>query len=118
MPAIGVEVSSRGGDRLLAAGGRILPWMVKHLKYADECGRACNPMTYLERVNSLRPVRFLIGECDPLVNVAAAKACASQFPDGSCYVVPGMGHGTTRFGPSFCDHVRYFLATQLGDWRE
>ncbi|MBD2013176.1 hypothetical protein H6F96_03980 [Microcoleus sp. FACHB-53] len=54
--------------------------MVKHLKYADECGRACNPMTYLERVNSLRPVRFLIGECDPLVNVAAAKACASQFP--------------------------------------
>jgi hypothetical protein len=52
MPAIGVEVSSRGGDRLLAAGGRILPWMVKHLKYADECGRACNPMTYLERVNS------------------------------------------------------------------
>lgn len=91
--------------------------MVKNLKHADECGRACNPMTYLERVNPLRPVRFLIGECDPLVNVAAAKACASQFPDGACYVVPGMGHGITRFGPSFCDHVRYFLATQLGDWR-
>jgi hypothetical protein len=29
-----------------------------------------------------------------------------------------MGHGTRHFGPLFIDHVRYFLATQLGDWRD
>jgi hypothetical protein len=91
--------------------------MVKHLKDLDEYARACNPMTYIDRVNSSRRVRFLVGQCDRLVNVANARTCAAKFPDGDCYVVPGMGHGTSKFGLSFTDHVRYFLATQLSDWR-
>lgn len=89
----------------------------KSLQYPDEYARACNPMTYIDRVNPSRRVRFLIGEGDGLVNIKDAKACAKRFPDGECYVVPGMGHGTHKFGPLFVDHVRYFLATQLGDWR-
>lgn len=91
--------------------------MAKHLKHPDEYGRACNPMTYVDKVEPSRRVRFLVGECDRLVNVTHAQACANQFPDGACYVVPGMGHGTSNGGLSFTDHVRYFLATQLGDWQ-
>lgn len=92
--------------------------MAKHLKHADEYGRACNPMTYIDRVQPPRRVRFLVGKCDRLVNPADAQACATRFPDGACYVVPGLGHGTSNHGLSFTDHVRYFLVTQLGDWRE
>lgn len=91
--------------------------MAKHLKHPDEYARACNPMTYVDRVKPSRRVRFLVGKCDRLVNVANAQACAAKFPDGECYVVPGMGHGTSNFGSSFTDHVRYFLVTQLGDWQ-
>jgi hypothetical protein len=92
--------------------------MVKHLKDPDEYGRACNPMTYIDRVKPPRRVRFLVGDRDPLVKIANAKACATRFPDGACYVVPDMGHGTSNFGPLFIDHVRYFLMTQLGDWQD
>ena len=92
--------------------------MVKHLKDPDEYGRACNPMTYIDRVKPPRRVRFLVGDRDPLVKIADAKACATRFPDGACYVVPDMGHGTSNFGPLFTDHVRYFLVTQLGDWQD
>jgi hypothetical protein len=92
--------------------------MVKHLKDPDEYGRACNPMTYIDRVKPPRRVRFLVGDRDPLVKIADAKACATRFPDGACYVVPDMGHGTSNFGPLFIDHVRYFLMTQLGDWQD
>ena len=92
--------------------------MVKHLKDPDEYGRACNPMTYIDRVKPPRRVRFLVGDQDPLAKIADAKACATRFPDGACYVVPSMGHGTSSFGPLFTDHVRYFLMTQLGDWQD
>jgi hypothetical protein len=51
-----------------------------------------------------------------LVRPADAVACAGRFPDGECYVVPGLGHGDDT-GPGFEHHVRYFLGTQLGDWR-
>ncbi|HEY9653429.1 MAG TPA: hypothetical protein V6C95_22400 [Coleofasciculaceae cyanobacterium] len=91
--------------------------MVKDLKHPDEYGRACNPMTYIDRVKPPRRVRFLVGDRDHLVKTAHAQACASRFPDGACYVVPGLGHGISNFGPLFVDHVRYFLATQLGDWQ-
>jgi hypothetical protein len=91
--------------------------MVKNLKDPDEYGRACNPMTYIDRVKPPRSVRFLVGDRDPLVKITQAQACATRFPDGACYVVPGLGHGTNHFGPMFTDHVRYFLATQLGDWQ-
>ncbi len=84
----------------------------------DDYGRACNPMTYIDRVKPPRRVRFLVGDRDPLVKIVNAQACAACFPDGVCYAVPGMGHGTRHFGPLFIDHVRYFLATQLGDWRD
>jgi pimeloyl-ACP methyl ester carboxylesterase len=71
-----------------------------------------NPMDYADRVKRGRRVRFLVGRDDPLVYAADAQACAARFPEGACYVVPGMGHG----GVGFEDHVRYFVATQLGDW--
>lgn len=92
--------------------------MAKHLKDPDEYGRAYNPMTYIDRVKPPRRVRFLVGDRDLRVHVADAQKCANQFSDGECYVVPGMGHGTSRFGSSFTDHVRYFLVTQLSDWRQ
>jgi hypothetical protein len=69
-------------------------------------------MNDLDRVGGDRRVRFLVGETDPLVEPAEAIACARQFPDGDCFVVPGLGHGDD----GFCDHVRDFLATQLGEW--
>jgi hypothetical protein len=91
--------------------------VAKNLKYPDEYGYACNPMTYIQRVKPDRKIRFLVGECDRIVNIRDARDCAKKFPDKACYVVPGMGHGQINYGRSFVDHVRYFLATQLGDWQ-
>jgi hypothetical protein len=72
-----------------------------------------NPMTYLDRVGPGRQVRFLVGEKDRLVRVHDARTCASRFPDGQAFSVPGLGHG----GDAFNGHVRTFLSTQLEDWR-
>ena len=91
--------------------------LTKKLKNEEEYAFECNPMNYVESVKLPRRVRFLIGKNDPLVSVKHTRACADKFPDGDCYVVPGMGHGTRKFGPDFADHVRYFLGTQLGDWQ-
>ncbi|MFN6541075.1 MAG: alpha/beta hydrolase [Nostoc sp. EkiNYC01] len=91
--------------------------LAKNLKYPDEYAQACNPMSYIQRVQPPRRVRFLLGANDPIVSVKDARACAGRFFDGDCYAVPGMGHGTHKWGGLFVDHVRYFLATQLGDWR-
>ncbi|MBE9126843.1 alpha/beta hydrolase [Coleofasciculus sp. LEGE 07092] len=91
--------------------------VAKSLKEPDSYGYACNPMTYIDRVKPPRRVRFLVGKNDPLVRITDAQSCATRFPDGACYIVPGMGHGTSQFGSSFVDHVRYFLVTQLGDWQ-
>jgi hypothetical protein len=82
----------------------------------EGCARA-NPMTYADRVDDSRRVRFLVGQEDHLVRPQDAAVCAGRFRDGACYVVPGLGHGTTATGPSFVEHVRTFLGTQLGDWR-
>jgi hypothetical protein len=90
--------------------------LANNLKYPDKYAQLFNPMTYIEQVESHRKVRFLIGENDPIVNIKNAQNCAQSFPDGDCYVVPGLGHGNSKFGLKFTDHVRYFLATQLGDW--
>ncbi len=91
--------------------------LAKDLKYQDEYAWECNPMNYIESVKLPRRVRFLIGANDPIVNIKNTRACVQKFPDGACYVVPGMGHGTKQWGPNFVDHVRYFLVTQLEDWR-
>lgn len=91
--------------------------LAKNLKYPGKIAIACNPMTYIDRVKAERRVRFLIGANDPIVNVGDARACAKRFADGDCYVVPGLGHGNSFGGKSFVDHVRYFLITQLADWR-
>ncbi|KAB8332420.1 alpha/beta hydrolase [Scytonema tolypothrichoides VB-61278] len=91
--------------------------VAKKLKDGDEYSRACNPMTYIDQVEPHRRVRLLLGATDHIVNIGDARWCAKQFPDGACYVVPGMGHGQTHNGKSFVDHVRYFLVTQLADWR-
>ncbi|BAY25692.1 hypothetical protein NIES2100_54980 [Calothrix sp. NIES-2100] len=91
--------------------------LAKNLKYHDEYAWDCNPMNYVDQVQLPRRVRFLVGANDPIVRIRDTRACAQKFPDGACYVVPGMGHGTRQWGPGFVDHVRYFLTTQLGDWR-
>src|SRR5207245_2917149 len=75
-----------------------------------------DPMTFADRVGPDRRVRFLVGQEDRQVRVADAIACSARFPDGACYVVPGLDHGGSRFGPAFVEHARYYLATQLGDW--
>ncbi len=82
----------------------------------EDCVRA-NPMTYAGRVSGDRRVRFLVGEEDPRLRPKDAQVCSLHFPDGKCHVVPGMAHGTVTSGPSFADHVRTFVATQLADWR-
>lgn len=74
---------------------------------------AADPMTHAARVGRDRRVRFLVGQADPVVRPQDAASCAARFPDGACYVVPGMGHG----GGDFVGHVRTFIGTQLGDWR-
>lgn len=90
--------------------------LAKNLKDPDEYAWACNPMNYIEQVKLPRRVRFLVGAQDPIVSIKDARICAQKFPDGACYVVPGMGHGTRQWGPLFVEHVRYFLVTQLADW--
>jgi hypothetical protein len=103
--------------------GPVVPATVGFLGVLNELragGEVCsgsNPMTFLERVTDDRRVRFLVGQEDHVVHPADALACARRFPDGACYVVPGMGHGQGSMGPSFVEHVRYFVSTQLGDWR-
>lgn len=90
--------------------------LVRDIKIETERSAKYNPINYVDRVQSPRRVRFLLGAGDPLVKVADARECAAKFPDGDCYVVPGLSHGLHEFGPSFVEHVRYFLRTQLGDW--
>ncbi len=76
--------------------------------------RVANPLSYVDRAVASRPARFLGGLADLLVRAEDVMNVSRQFPDGACYLVPGMGHG----GPGFVDHARYFVTTQLGDWRE
>ncbi|WP_353929194.1 alpha/beta hydrolase [Okeanomitos corallinicola TIOX110] len=90
--------------------------LANNLKYPDQYANLFNPMSYIEKVELPRKARFLVGADDPLVNIKNAQACAKSFPDGDCYVVPGLGHGKSKFGLTFADHVRYFLGTQLRDW--
>ncbi len=86
---------------------------------SDEHVRQLNPISYIDRHdNTHRRVRYLIGEQDPLVSTDSAKRLAALFPDGEVYVVPGLGHGQIHFGPGFDEHVRYYLATQLADWKQ
>jgi pimeloyl-ACP methyl ester carboxylesterase len=75
--------------------------------------RAANPMTYVDASRNGRPARFLAGLADALVRPEDVRNVAEELPDGECYLVPALGHG----GDGFIDHVRYFIATQLGDWR-
>jgi hypothetical protein len=76
-----------------------------------------NPMNFADRVAADRRVRFLVGQADPLVRPDDATTCAGRFGDGACHVVPGLDHGRSRFGPSYEEHVRTYIGTQLGDWR-
>jgi hypothetical protein len=95
---------------------------VEFLTVLRELGKhrlnSANPMNYADRVGPDRRVRFLVGKEDKQVRPEDAIACASQFHDGECYVVPGLDHGeAASTGPSFVEHVRYYVGTQLGDWR-
>lgn len=99
-----------GGDK--GKVGLSFVRVLHELSFGDPAVRAANPMTYLHRVSRDRRVRFLVGGNDPRVRPRDAIACARRFPDGDCYVVPGLDHG----GPDFITHARYFVSTQLGDW--
>ena len=102
--------------RNLAAGLDFLA-MLRELSGGEETFLKANPMTYADQVQEDRLVHFLVGDADPVVRTEDALACASHFKHGECYIVPGLGHGISVRGPSFIEHVRYYLATQLGDWR-
>jgi hypothetical protein len=112
-----LPVDVLGGLAALFAGPRLhvgLAFLkVLHELAADRGPlRGINPMTYADRAGPGRRVRFLVGADAPLVRTEDAQACPARFPDGACYVVPGLGHG----GDALAGHVQYFLATQLGDW--
>lgn len=76
-----------------------------------------NPMTYVQRVEHPRLVRFLLGRKDPLVRPQDGRDCAARFPDGKTFEAENLAHGQTTDGSSFVDHVRYFIGTQLSDWK-
>ena len=76
-----------------------------------------DPLKFRDRVTADRRLRLLVGELDPVVSTEDAEKAASQFPDGEAYVVPGMCHGEVASGPTFVEHVRTYIGTQLGDWR-
>lgn len=67
---------------------KILRGLIRQSAHSFEA----NPMTYVRQVGSDRKVRFLVGSKDPLVKSNDAQACARQFQNGECYVVPGMAH--------------------------
>jgi len=90
--------------------------LLAEMKEGGEFVTKSNPMTYADRVDANRRARFLVGEDDHLVKVADVKSVCSRFKNGAFYAVSGMGHGSSK-GPSFVDHVRTFLGTQLEDWR-
>ncbi len=88
-------------------------FVLNELRSEGELNALANPMQFIDRVGPERRVRFLVGQDDHLVKPDDARNCAGRFPDGDCYVVPGLGHG----GSSFVENARTFLGTQLGDWR-
>ncbi len=94
----------------LAAGLQFLA-VLNELAHAGTTLAAANPMTYAVKAGERR-VRYLVGDVDPAVRVVDAKWCAERFPDGACYVVPGLAHG----GDGFSGHARYYVQTQLSDW--
>ncbi len=83
----------------------------------DPIAKRINPLTYADKHLPTRPIRYLVGREDPLLRPEDAQRCAAVWPDGASYIVPGLAHGNTTFGPTFEDHVRYYVATQLSDWR-
>ncbi len=102
--------------RVVHAGIGFLTILQEICSGGNSCIEA-NPMTFAERVTADRRVRFLVGLEDALVKHTDATACARRFPGGESYAVPGLGHGISRFGPSFVEHVRTFIGTQLSDWK-
>ena len=87
--------------------------ILRELKGKGPDALAADPMAFADRCGPDRPLRMLLGGVDPLVRVADAQHAAKRFPDASCFVVPGLGHG----GDGFEQHVRTFVGTQLGDWK-
>eukprot|EP01116_Phalansterium_solitarium_P007791 TRINITY_DN2070_c0_g1_i2.p2 TRINITY_DN2070_c0_g1~~TRINITY_DN2070_c0_g1_i2.p2 ORF type:complete len:197 (-),score=45.44 TRINITY_DN2070_c0_g1_i2:273-863(-) len=84
---------------------------------ADAEVSAMNPASYLANAGD-RPVRLLVGEDDPVVKYAQVQRLAAKLPNGAAYVVPGLTHGLAQAGgPDFVQHVRFFVTSQLGDWR-
>jgi pimeloyl-ACP methyl ester carboxylesterase len=116
VPALVLRLLGRGAALLggsRGAAGLAFAGMLRELQRPRGELALANPMHYAERVGAERRVRFLVGAEDAVVRPGDAMACAKAFADGEAYVVPGMGHG----GEGFAEHVRYFLGTQLGDWR-
>jgi hypothetical protein len=94
----------------LAAGLQFLA-VLNELAHGSAVLATANPMSYAVKAGERR-IRFLVGEVDPVVKAIDAKWCCERFPNGACYVVPGLAHG----GDNFISHARYYVQTQLGDW--
>jgi hypothetical protein len=94
----------------LAAGLQFVA-VLNELAHGSAALAVSNPMNYAVKAGARR-IRYLIGDIDPVVRVDDVKWCVDRFPDGACYVVPGLAHG----GDNFAGHARYYVQTQLGDW--
>jgi hypothetical protein len=94
----------------LAAGLQFVA-VLNELAHGSLAMAPANPMTYAVKAGNRR-VRFLVGDIDPVVRTTDVRWCVERFPDGACYVVPGLAHG----GDNFIGHARYYVQTQLGDW--
>jgi hypothetical protein len=94
----------------LAAGLQFLA-VLNELAHGGAALAIANPMSYAVKAGERR-VRFLVGDVDPVVRTTDVRWCVERFPDGACYVVPGLAHG----GDNFAGHARYYVQTQLGDW--
>jgi hypothetical protein len=94
----------------LAAGLQFVA-VLNELAHGTAALAPANPMTYAVKAGSRR-IRYLIGDIDPVVRIDDVKWCIERFPDGACYIVPGLAHG----GDNFVGHARFYVQSQLGDW--
>lgn len=90
--------------------------LLDRLRLNDQYTQLANPMAYALELNASRPVRFLVGEDDPHVNLADVKHVCARLPNADFYPVPGLEHGPCRDGRTFAEHAAYFVTTQLSDW--
>ncbi len=82
-----------------------------HVAAHPDSAREANAITFVNRVGADRPVRYLVGEHDPMCPPGDTRAFTSIVANGETEVVPGMGHDAR------IPETRSFLERHLADWR-